>query len=773
MLLHGFPSTRHDWEYQIAKFSAAGYGIVAPDLLGYGDSDRPTELEAYRLKRISGHLGEILDHEGLATVVGVGHDWGTVVLSRSLYWHSERFEKVAFLSTGYVPAGSFFDVDATNVASLKEFGYFQYGYWYFFNSYNAKELMEERLESTFSLVYHRNASAWGEDFANIGAARAWLTANTTTPRAEFITDEIKETWSLLRGTQADDEADVTDEGKMLHMAVLSIGGLKDLVARADQIHETFKPWTADSHTIRDVDTGHWMLFEDPEGVSAILLDFVAAGLPTARLSSSIVRAEAHDWPDAHDVGRPALGNTTLDGFLSLTRPGTRREKTCNSSLQFKMPRERRCDPDVPNERTTLRWYNDEWMLFAPNKQQRIRLSRGNSDYCALTPPYFCASYLSFDAFKHLCNSLDSAQIKSDQDASQELSRIMPQSATARGRLEALPAELTGTIFAFLDASDFIALAFCSQTLWNRAVAWVQSGYLRWRNAYSWAGTPIICAGSKVETLPQPLYDMFPSAVPKPIPEGVQSDEERRMGPHNRPRVWFDEAAERYEKRPIPYDDAYREEFWERIGSAGIPEKFHKPMAASFPTFSVELGSKWYLRNRTLKEYIRMEGIVTADGEVTVSFVGNHWLTLDILLMWLISWRGRRNSQVCSWERLKLFRGLTDSGIGDIMIDPTYGPGDHSFWPIWNGNWAGHSLDVVAEEVDKGWVDQSSTIDLISDGMMRTFYGLAMAEVGIEEEKYWEKIYKDSGAVADLGITDPEPGTARQPNQSNIYSDQSD
>ncbi|KAF4991446.1 hypothetical protein FDECE_14041 [Fusarium decemcellulare] len=417
-----------------------------------------------------------------------------------------------------------------------------------------------------------------------------------------------------------------------------------------------------------------------------------------------------------------------------------------------MPRQRRCDPDVPDKRMDLSWYDDEWMLFAPSKEQRIRLSRRAGGCFALTPSFFCAAYLSFDAFKHLCNSLDSVEIKSGQDASQELSRIMPQPATSSGRLETLPPELTGTIFTFLDTSDFIALALCSQTLWTRAVAWVQSGYLRWRNAYSWAGTPIICAGSNVETLPQPLYDMFPSAVPEPIPEGVQSDEERRTGPHNRPRVWFDEAAERYEKRPIPYDDAYREEFSERIGSAGIPEEFHKPMAASFPTFSVELGSKWYLRNRTLREYIRMEGIVTADGEVTVCFVGNHWLTLDILVTWLISWRGEPDSQVCSWERLKLFRGLTDSGIGDIMVDPTYGPLDDSFWPIWDGNWAGHSLDVVAEEVDEGWVDQSSTIDLISDGMMRTFYGLAMAEVGLEEEKYWEKIYKDSGAVADLGTT---------------------
>ena len=55
---------------------AAGYGVLAPDLLGYGDTDKPEGLEAYRMKRMCGHMVEILGHEGLqGKVIGVAHDW--------------------------------------------------------------------------------------------------------------------------------------------------------------------------------------------------------------------------------------------------------------------------------------------------------------------------------------------------------------------------------------------------------------------------------------------------------------------------------------------------------------------------------------------------------------------------------------------------------------------------------------------------------------------------------------------------------------------------
>lgn len=48
---------------------------MAPDLLGYGGTDKPTEPEAYKLKKMADEVVQILDHEGVKKVLGVGHDW--------------------------------------------------------------------------------------------------------------------------------------------------------------------------------------------------------------------------------------------------------------------------------------------------------------------------------------------------------------------------------------------------------------------------------------------------------------------------------------------------------------------------------------------------------------------------------------------------------------------------------------------------------------------------------------------------------------------------
>ena len=75
LLLHGFPSSIYDFRFQIAELSAAGYGVIAPDLLGYGGTDKPKAVEDYKFSVISKSVSEILDHEGLTKVIGVGHDW--------------------------------------------------------------------------------------------------------------------------------------------------------------------------------------------------------------------------------------------------------------------------------------------------------------------------------------------------------------------------------------------------------------------------------------------------------------------------------------------------------------------------------------------------------------------------------------------------------------------------------------------------------------------------------------------------------------------------
>lgn len=75
LLCHGFPSSSYDWRHQINHFAGLGYGVLAPDLLGYGDTDKPSNPVAYRLKKLCDEVVAILDSLQIDKVVGVAHDW--------------------------------------------------------------------------------------------------------------------------------------------------------------------------------------------------------------------------------------------------------------------------------------------------------------------------------------------------------------------------------------------------------------------------------------------------------------------------------------------------------------------------------------------------------------------------------------------------------------------------------------------------------------------------------------------------------------------------
>eukprot|EP01117_Protostelium_nocturnum_P019075 TRINITY_DN8157_c0_g1_i1.p1 TRINITY_DN8157_c0_g1~~TRINITY_DN8157_c0_g1_i1.p1 ORF type:complete len:108 (-),score=9.69 TRINITY_DN8157_c0_g1_i1:76-399(-) len=70
LLLHGFPDTSTIWRDLVANhLLPAGYGVVAPDCLGYGDSSKPKEVSDYKWRPLIQDLVEILDAERLDTRV--------------------------------------------------------------------------------------------------------------------------------------------------------------------------------------------------------------------------------------------------------------------------------------------------------------------------------------------------------------------------------------------------------------------------------------------------------------------------------------------------------------------------------------------------------------------------------------------------------------------------------------------------------------------------------------------------------------------------------
>ena len=84
--------------------------MLAPDLLGYGDSDRPDVmdkigLERYHVKNVVVQVRELISHvvgdEG-ERVIGVGHDLGSPLLSHLYVHHKEIFSGLVFIAVGFV-----------------------------------------------------------------------------------------------------------------------------------------------------------------------------------------------------------------------------------------------------------------------------------------------------------------------------------------------------------------------------------------------------------------------------------------------------------------------------------------------------------------------------------------------------------------------------------------------------------------------------------------------------------------------------------------------
>ncbi len=113
LLLHGEPSWSYLYRTMIPVLTAAGLQIVAPDLVGFGRSDKPSERADYTYARHVAWMRELLfDHLGLDDVTLVGQDWGGLIGLRLVGEHPERFARVVaantFLPTGDSPPGEAF-----------------------------------------------------------------------------------------------------------------------------------------------------------------------------------------------------------------------------------------------------------------------------------------------------------------------------------------------------------------------------------------------------------------------------------------------------------------------------------------------------------------------------------------------------------------------------------------------------------------------------------------------------------------------------------------
>lgn len=97
LLLHGFPEFWYSWRHQIPEF-ASDYKVVAVDLRGYNDSDRPQSRSAYRMDELVEDVKGTITGLGYKRCILVAHDWGGAIAWNFVYRYPDLVDRLIILN---------------------------------------------------------------------------------------------------------------------------------------------------------------------------------------------------------------------------------------------------------------------------------------------------------------------------------------------------------------------------------------------------------------------------------------------------------------------------------------------------------------------------------------------------------------------------------------------------------------------------------------------------------------------------------------------------
>jgi len=104
LMLHGEPSWSYLYRHMIPVCVKAGQRVIAPDLIGFGKSDKPTRLEDYTYARHVAWVRDLIAALDLRDITLVCQDWGSLIGLRLAAENEERFGRIV-LGNGMLPTG--------------------------------------------------------------------------------------------------------------------------------------------------------------------------------------------------------------------------------------------------------------------------------------------------------------------------------------------------------------------------------------------------------------------------------------------------------------------------------------------------------------------------------------------------------------------------------------------------------------------------------------------------------------------------------------------
>jgi len=283
LLLHGCPDTASLWSNLISTYLVpAGYGVLAPDLVGYGLSSQPDGFERYSLAEACKHLLAILDSECLETVVVLGHDFGAALASKVYSYHPERVAGLITLGTAFVPPSPYpFDFQQIKAMQEQYQGYCSMWYFPLFTSRDGAAKIEAHLEQMFT-VLHGGGQRMKDVLCVDTNASVDVLQYAQDPefRKEWIDRLRQNGWTaplnwykaVTRDVGLDAEKAAAEAGRnVLDVPYLFVGATQDPLAPIAAVKGLQAQDLVKDITVKNVEAGHWCMLEKPDEVGSAIV----------------------------------------------------------------------------------------------------------------------------------------------------------------------------------------------------------------------------------------------------------------------------------------------------------------------------------------------------------------------------------------------------------------------------------------------------------------------------------------------------------------------
>lgn len=293
LLIHGFPELGVSWRAQVQALADAGYHAVAPDMRGYGGTDRPADRSAYGILALVADMVDLTYALGETECMVVGHDWGSAVAWHCALTRPDLFRAVAGLSVPFQPRSTSGPPTAVMAALSKRAGL---GDLYIsrFQADDAHEQAEADPAAALRKMFYaydgatpvgRQSTGFMPDgvsmldsIAGDAALPPWMSAaHFAEYVAAFTAGGFRAPFDWYRNIDGNWADTAFLHGCRIDQPSLFIVGERDPVRLYAGRHEAgLKDWLTDLRGLHVLPgAGHWLQQERPAEVNRLLLDFLA------------------------------------------------------------------------------------------------------------------------------------------------------------------------------------------------------------------------------------------------------------------------------------------------------------------------------------------------------------------------------------------------------------------------------------------------------------------------------------------------------------------